>query len=32
MVCGSAPGNCAVTEMVGNDTFGSAATGSSYMP
>ena len=29
MVCGSAPGNCAVTWMVGKFTFGSDATGSS---
>jgi hypothetical protein len=29
MVWGSAPGNCAVTAIVGNETFGSAATGSS---
>ena len=29
MICGLAPGNCAVTTMVGNSTFGSAATGNS---
>ena len=29
MVSGLAPGNCAVTVMVGKSTFGSAATGSS---
>ena len=27
MMVGLAPGNCAVTAMVGNSTFGSAATG-----
>ena len=28
MVLGSAPGSCALTEMVGKSTLGSAATGS----
>ena len=32
MVCGSAPGNCAVTWIVGESTSGSAATGSSSYP